>query len=183
MSDQELIDVVDDKARPIGVSYPKSLIHSDGYWHATAHVWVYHPSRGLLLQKRSPQKSSYPNVWDVSCAGHISAGESPEYGACRECVEELGLELEPKHLEFLQIWKAPYSIPARGWEDNEYHYIYLLRRSVEINDLTLDIKEVSGVKYITPRALLRISRGSALQKTFAPHKPEYYQMVCQRVMS
>lgn len=37
------------------------------------HIYIF---LQVLLQKRSARKDTYPNLWDTSCAGHLSAGET-----------------------------------------------------------------------------------------------------------
>ncbi|RWW44042.1 hypothetical protein BHE74_00050230, partial [Ensete ventricosum] len=54
-----------------------SLVHRDGDYHRAVHVWIYSEStQELLLQKRADCKDSWPGQWDISSAGHISAGDS-----------------------------------------------------------------------------------------------------------
>ena len=90
----ELIDIVDKSGIPTGVSVPKSEIHSKGHLHNTAHIWLYNSEGEILLQQRAATKVICPLLWDVSVAGHIDAGETPEQGAIREAKEEIGIELE-----------------------------------------------------------------------------------------
>lgn len=45
----------------------------------------------MLLQKRSSIKDSWPDYWDISCAGHIESGHNAIDTAIRELNEELGL--------------------------------------------------------------------------------------------
>lgn len=55
----------------------RGLVHRDGDYHRAVHVWIYSEStRELLLQKRADCKDSWPGQWDISSAGHISAGDS-----------------------------------------------------------------------------------------------------------
>jgi hypothetical protein len=55
----------------------RHLVHADGDYHAAVHVWIYVESTGeLLLQKRADRKDSWPGLWDISSAGHISAGDT-----------------------------------------------------------------------------------------------------------
>ena len=61
---------------PTGERKLKSEVHRDGDWHRSSHVWLLSPEGRLLLQRRSEAKVTWPGLWDVSAAGHISAGES-----------------------------------------------------------------------------------------------------------
>ncbi|KAK8292724.1 hypothetical protein V6Z11_D06G138400 [Gossypium hirsutum] len=52
-------------------------VHRDGDYHKAVHVWIFVEStQELLLQKCADCKDSWPGLWDISSAGHISAGDS-----------------------------------------------------------------------------------------------------------
>ncbi|MBN1308375.1 MAG: NUDIX domain-containing protein [Chitinispirillaceae bacterium] len=72
-------------------------------------------SRGaLLLQKRSPFKETFPGLWDISAAGHISAGDSSRETAVRELREELGISLKSNALRFLFSVRCSCRLVAMG---------------------------------------------------------------------
>ena len=50
------------------------------------------PAYELLLQKRSHDKDSFPDCYDISSAGHVPAGSSVLDSAIRELSEELGIK-------------------------------------------------------------------------------------------
>lgn len=95
----ETIDIVDKNGLPTGETALKSVIHTKGYLHNTAHIWFYTDEGQILLAQRAASKSIYPLLWDVSVAGHIDAGESIENGAIREIKEEIGLKIKQTDLE------------------------------------------------------------------------------------
>ena len=42
-----------------------------GDWHRAVHVWIFVQSTAnVLIQKRAACKESWPNLWDISAAGH-----------------------------------------------------------------------------------------------------------------
>lgn len=52
-------------------------VHRDGDYHRAVHVWIFAEStQELLVQKRADCKDSFAGLWDISSAGHISAGDS-----------------------------------------------------------------------------------------------------------
>lgn len=53
----------------------------------------------ILLQRRSKKKALEGGCWDLSCAEHVSAGESYLQAAVRGLREELGIHVTPDRLE------------------------------------------------------------------------------------
>ena len=49
--------------------------------------------------KTKQRKDSFPGCYDISSAGHISAGDEPLETALRELEEELGIKAEPEQLK------------------------------------------------------------------------------------
>ena len=80
-------------------------------------------SQMILLGKRAPTRTSYPNVWDVF-GGHIEPGEEPHQTLVRELQEELGIT--PTKWTFLETIVA--SIPEeRGVQPYQlYLHLYLV---------------------------------------------------------
>src|SRR5438477_6157990 len=97
----ERIDVLTADGRPTGIRKSKTEIHRNGDWHRAAHVWIVASDGRVLVQRRSLRKENNPGLWDVSAAGHLSAGESAIEAAVRETAEEIGLELSSNELSHL----------------------------------------------------------------------------------
>ena len=72
----EYIDIVTKQGIPTGKSALKSDIHTKGYYHNTAHVWLFIKDGQVLLAQRAASKLICPLLWDVSVAGHVDAGET-----------------------------------------------------------------------------------------------------------
>ena len=64
-----------------------------GFYHKPAWTWAYNSNGEILVQKRAMQKKKFPGLWDMPCAGHVSAGESAKLGAIREAKEEIGIDV------------------------------------------------------------------------------------------
>lgn len=74
------------------------MVHAQGLWHQVFHCLVLRPSaRSIVLQRRAFTKAAFPGQLDLSATGHLEAGETPLDGL-REFEEELGIELDPRHL-------------------------------------------------------------------------------------
>jgi isopentenyldiphosphate isomerase len=160
----ELIDVLTPEGDPTGVRKPKSEIHLRGHWHRAANVWIVATDGRILLQRRSPRKENNPAVWDVSAAGHLSAGETSIDAAIREVQEELGLRLRAEELRFMTTLRESCVLNRGTYIDNEFHDIFIVRRDVDLASLTLDPEEVAEVKWV---------RELRPDSTFAPHGEEY----------
>ena len=100
--DLEFFDILDENGNKTGKIKERSLVHEDGDIHGTVHIWIRRKTEkgyDLLLQKRSKEKDSFPGCYDISSAGHISAGDEPLETALRELEEELGIKAEPEQLK------------------------------------------------------------------------------------
>jgi isopentenyldiphosphate isomerase len=87
----ELFQVVDADDQPLMVR-TRAECHADpGLIHRSVFV-VIETGAGILFQQRGLEKDTYPGFWCLSCAGHVSAGESYEEAARRELAEEVGVE-------------------------------------------------------------------------------------------
>ncbi len=74
----EMFDVLDKNGNKTGDVKTKKELHENGLWHSAVHVWIYNSKGEILLQKRSMKVTNWPGRWDISVAGHIPAGETPE---------------------------------------------------------------------------------------------------------
>jgi 8-oxo-dGTP diphosphatase len=82
----------------------------------------------ILLGQRSPNRTFYPNVWDIF-GGHIEPGEQPEQTLIRELQEELGIApTQWMHLETLVE-----CFPERDEEIQYYMYLVLAWRGTPVN--------------------------------------------------
>jgi len=86
-------------------------VHRDGDWHSSVHVWFVDSDKNVLIQLRSSFKDTFPNLWDVSCAGHIEGFNSPLETVLRECEEEVGFRVDSRHfsdaLKINEMTKIP----------------------------------------------------------------------------
>jgi len=151
----EYFDVLDENGNKTGEVINRDVVHAKGLWHKSVHVWIIREDKQaskqaskqeILLQKRAPNKKVYPNLWDISSAGHLAAGETPTGGAIREINEEIGINVLEKDLEFLFTSKE--SFVYKDVINKEFDDVYLLKLDIDINDLTFKDGEVAEVKWI-----------------------------------
>lgn len=155
--DGELFDLYAEDGSPLGVTKARSLVHRDGDWHRSLHVWVVlcEPGRGprVLLQRRSAGKDTWPRAVDVAVAGHYRAGESLE-DALRESEEEIGLTLTPADVERLGL-RVRADHREGGARDNELQDIFAAFTSRPLESLRPSPDEVEAL-YALPLADLSL---------------------------
>ncbi|KAM7254240.1 hypothetical protein ACFE04_031922 [Oxalis oulophora] len=148
----EYFDVLTKTGEKTGITKPRDEVHRDGDYHRAVHVWIYAEStQQLLLQKRVDSKDSWPGLWDISSAGHISAGDTSLISAQRELQEELGINLPKDAFELIFVFLQECVINDGKFINNEYNDVYLVTTvdPIPLEAFTLQESEVSAVKYIS----------------------------------
>lgn len=174
---EEKFDVLDNKGVHTGTSVARSIVHRDGLWHRSTHIWILSRARAsVLLQKRSLQKDTFPGRWDVSAAGHISAGDQSAVTAARELEEELGIgsgSEDALDFKFTAQVEATGEAGGVGFVDREFQDVYLFRSAtdVEESDVSVQEEEVEEVRYWS----LQEYKTALLEKDprFVPRGPDY----------
>jgi isopentenyldiphosphate isomerase len=144
----EMVDVLNNDGTPTGQRVSKKEVHEKGWWHRTVHVWIVNNRKEILMQITSKNVTHYPGEYDISTAGHLSAGESPTQGALRELKEELGIKLSKEDLiEIGEIKQEGYRTVKT--KNKEWCNIFLIRKDIPADELTLDSTTIESVKYIS----------------------------------
>lgn len=170
----EYIDLLNEAGEPNGTTCLKSEAHKKGLFHASAHIWIFNNQKEVLIQKRASNKDTFPNLWDVSVAGHISTGEKPIVSALREVEEEIGLIIKPDNLQYIGTSKKRIE-HKKDLIDYELHHIYICNINFDINSLKIQIEEVSEIKSITFQSLIEAVKSK--NNNFVPHGKDYYAFV------
>lgn len=144
---EEQVDILDEFANKTGHVLPKSEVHDKELRHGGTHVWIYNSKGELLLQLRDKTKKLFPDRWDVSVAGHISAGDTPLETGIREAEEELGLTLVESDFEFIGITNAIPYIPETQKLHKVFDWNYLVMRDLDVNTLTLQKGETAAAAW------------------------------------
>lgn len=166
---EEILDVYTRDGTYIGKekkSYCRSK-ENRGVYYKPAWIWIVNSKGEVLVQKRANQKRYYPNKWDMSSAGHVTAGEATIQGAVREIEEELGIKVLEKELIFI----------------TEYLYddifqlgqVYLLKKDIDISEMKLQTEEVSEVKWLK----LEDFKQLFYSDLFVPLEEEYRKVVLE----
>ncbi len=142
---RELLDIYDENLRHLGVK-PRDEVHRDGDWHRTFHCWVIFRAEDgvdyIVMQKRGPDKEFYPNLLDITAAGHYAAGETIADGV-REIQEELGITVQFDAL--IPVGMRASVTRQRGLVDYEFNDIFFLIHNRPLSSFAFAADEVSGL--------------------------------------
>lgn len=183
---EEYLDILTKSGERTGVRKPRRDVHRDGDYHRAVHVWIYSEStHELLLQKRADCKDSWPGQWDISSAGHISAGESSLVTARRELHEELGVDLSKDAFELLFVFLQECVINDGTYINNEFNDVYLVTTisPIPLEAFTLQETEVSAVKYISCdeyKSLLEKADPGCVPYDINGQYGQLFEMIAQR---
>ena len=142
----EFIDIFDADYNYIGKE-EKNEAHRKGFWHQTFHCWIIDSNGRLIVQLRSKDKSTNPNLLDISGAGHLSSGESIEDGV-RELKEELGLTVNPKDLIYAGYFKWASDNESKKivpYHNREFCHTFFLKSDIPLNQYRLQPEELDGI--------------------------------------
>src|SRR5215203_7434274 len=125
----EPFDVITADGKPTGRVKSRAYVHRDGDWHRAIHVWVAgmddHGAPFLTLQRRSPDKDTWPGRFDATVGGHYRAGETLTE-TVREVEEEIGVISNLQDLRPLGV-RVCANEAQPGIVDREIQDVFLLR--------------------------------------------------------
>lgn len=136
---KELKDVYDVNRMPIGKVVTRDTKLPIGEYYMVVHICIINDKNELLVQHRQPFKNGWSNLWDISAAGGVLAGETSQMAAHREVLEEIGLDID-----FSEIRPTFTFNFENGFDD-----YYFIRENIDnISDLKLQKEEVSEIKWV-----------------------------------
>jgi len=166
----ELLELVSEANELTGELAPRSRCHAEGLLHRTVYLFLRDDAGRLLLSRRSPRKAVAPGLWDLSCAEHVSPGESYSQAACRGAREELAVQLAPDALTQLlppQRRQLCWTTAAgKRVLDNEFVPLYEARH--DGGAITADAAEVDAVRWVAWEDVLAEARAADAAARFTP---------------
>lgn len=119
---------------------------AEGEFHLVVHVCIFNSLGQLLIQQRQPFKQGWSNLWDITCGGSATAGDTSQQAASRELFEELGIRYD-----FTNIRPQFTSNFPRGFDD-----YYMIVEDIELSECTLQYEEVQAVKWASKEEVLAL---------------------------
>ncbi|MEK3886510.1 NUDIX hydrolase [Bacillus sp. FSL K6-3431] len=201
--ENEQLNIFDEYRNQIGVA-TRADVHRLGYWHEGFHCWFISKEKRadyLYLQLRSDTKKDYPNLLDITAAGHLLDNETVQDGV-REIKEEVGIDVSFQELIPLGI--IDYCVIKEDFIDKELANVFLYKSEKSFDDFTLQKEEVAGIVKVEfnhfvelwfgERETVRI-RGFKIKQNgnktlidenvgrdkFVPHQLKFYKTVIQKI--
>lgn len=201
--EKEQLKIFDEYRNQIGVA-TREDVHRLGYWHEAFHCWFISKEKEtdyLYLQLRSNTKKDYPNLLDITAAGHLLANETVQDGV-REIKEEVGIDISFQELIPLGI--IDYCVIREDFIDKEIANVFLYKSKKSYEDFTLQEEEVAGIVkaefnhfaelWFGERETIKI-RGFEIKKDgnkilidenvgrnkFVPHQIKFYKTVIEKI--
>lgn len=145
----ELWEILDEFGNPTGETIRNSdpKVWYKGIYHSSADVWIINSNNEILIQKRAASKKFQPNVWAMT-GGNIRYGETALETLKRETYEELGIKLETQNAIKITRYKT-----LNVWVDE-----YVVMQDINLEDITMQVEEVSEVKWASFDEIEKIFR-------------------------
>ena len=149
---EELVDVLDSNGMYTGNIVTRDECGKSGLWHKAVCIFIINSKNQVLLQKRSANKKTWPNIWDVTVGGNVLAGEFGFEAVIRECKEELGIDIEKNDLTFIG---SVVSSNKRGNIINNYFNEYFIAsKDLDETKLKLQEEEVSDIRWMDKNEII-----------------------------
>lgn len=114
----------------------KKNLNKDQY-RLVAHLCIFNSKNQLLIQKRSPNKTLYPNLWDLTVSGSVLANETSREAMERELFEELGITLSLKEVRVSMAFNFD-----EGFDD-----IFITNADIDLSSIKMEAEEVIDVSW------------------------------------
>ena len=125
-----------------------------GHYHLAVDIWIVNSKQEFLIQRRASTKRLFPNIW-ATTGGSVLSGETSFQGCIRETKEEIGIDIEPKHA----------TVMSRIIGDNTFWDIWVIRQDFELRQTSLQLEEVSEVKWVSRNEIMRLAKAEKFLQT------------------
>ena len=146
----ELVEVLTEDGKQKGERINKSIADKEGICHGISAIALIDNNGRLLIQKRSSNKKTEPNKWDLSGAGHIDIDETPEQAAIRELYEETGIKVKIEELKLIDIYLNKTKLDNNTFI-NHFTYLFLIQKNFDINSIKIQESEVSSTAFVNKK--------------------------------
>lgn len=190
MEDEQL-NIFDSKGRLTGTA-SRADAHKKGLWHETFHCWFIEVKEHKIFihfQLRSPDKKDFPNMLDITAAGHLTAEEGVEDGV-REIKEELGISLSLNDL--IYVGKIADEITIDDFIDREFCHVFIYKipagtkpvyvfQDKEVAEIVkIEVSEFEEI-WTDETVSVMINESFVSKNNFVPHENSYIDAVIKSI--
>ena len=156
----EYLDELNENGEKTGKKVERSFAHEHGILHATSQIYIYRFHKGrleILLQKRSPDKDSYPGKLDISCAGHVPTGLNYDENALKELSEELGIKADIASLKKIGVFRTSKRAEFYGkpFCDEQLSAVYICELYIDSSEIEYQKEEIAEVLWMGAEEILK----------------------------
>ena len=171
---EEMLDVLDENGIKTGEILTRKEVHKQGLWHKIIAIAIIDENSQILMQQRSFTKDTNPGKWDISAAGHVSAGQTPLEASVREINEEVGIEVGENDLTYILTYKKE-SYVREDYKDKQIFDCYIAKvKEINMNDIILQESEVADAKLVTKEEFKKMVETGNMVK-----RPEFYKALIE----
>lgn len=143
----EYWDLYDENRNLLGRTIKRGDAFAEGEYYVCCEMWLQNSKGEFLLTQRHPDKKA-GGLWEFT-GGGVLAGETTRQAAVRELKEELGLTVEESELELLAVNQFR----------NYFMDIFVVKKNVAVESLTLQPEEVVDAKWVSDEELRKMIAG------------------------
>lgn len=174
---KELIDVLDENGVKTDEILPRDEIHKKGLWHRAIVVAIINDKNEILLQQRAANKEKNANMWDISVAGHISAGQDSVSAAAREINEEisvaLGYTVNIKDFRYMFSYRVEQKF-SNDFIERQFYDFFILRKSdINVSSIKIQESEVQNIKFVDVSTFIEMRE----KRMIVERKPIYDELI------
>lgn len=154
----EYVDVLDENGIYTGEIVTREEAHRTGKWHRAIIVIIVNGENKVLIQRRSKKKKKRPGMWDVSVAGHVTAGQDSLSSSMRETSEEIKVDfrwdIAAKDFRYMFSYRCHEEFED-GTIENQFYDVFIRRelKIVSVNNIQIQEEEVEEVKLVSASEL------------------------------
>ncbi len=167
---EELFDIYDINRNFLGRSEERyTYKFKPGEYHIVTDVFIFNSKNELLLTQRVPTKKG-GLLWEGT-GGSVLAGETSEVAILREIKEELGLDFNKEELILFKTLRRDEEKSPR------FKDLWLLKKDLDINDLTLQEEEVMAAKWVPLEEFINMHNNNLLVETLDFNEEDFKKAI------
>lgn len=157
----EYWDLYDENRNPLWRTMKRGDAFGEGEYYVCCEIWIQNSKHQLLVTQRHPNKKA-GGLWEF-IGGGVLAGKTTKQAAVRELAEEIGICVDETELTLLEVHQYR----------NYFMDIFVVKKDLEIDCLTLQPEEVVDAKWVSDAELRQMMDEDKVVKSVALRYERY----------